>query len=155
MMSSAVFSLINGVDEVFASFLPLVWRVPFWGLFAGIVASGIYALASNQKAILALKKETQELRARILSAENHAEYTALAGKNLKTAVRLLGRVIVPALLSALPVLAIAGWMDAYHADTLAEDLSTQLPRWASGWELPYFVSVTVAALAIKLVFKIH
>lgn len=154
-MSSAVFSLINGVDEVFASFLPLVWRISLWGLFAGFAAMAIYAFASNQKAISDLKKENKELRSRMLSVESRSEYTALAGKNLKASVRLLGRVIVPALLSALPVLVIAGWLDAYHADALPEGLFTQLPQWASGWELPYFFSVMVGALAIKLAFKIH
>jgi hypothetical protein len=154
-MSTAVFSLINSVDEVFSSFVPLIWRVSFWGLFAGVAAMVIYAFASNQQVISALKKETKELRSRLLSVESRSEYTVLAGKNLKVSVRLLGRVTIPALLSVLPVLVIAGWMDAYHAEMLLEGLFSHLPRWASGWELPYFFSVTLGALAIKLVFKIH
>jgi hypothetical protein len=255
-MSSVVFSLINCVDLVLASFLPLVLRVSFWGLLAGIAAMVIYAVASNQESISSLKREIKEHRKRMLdsSVEAYSEYAALAGKNLKASIALLGKVIGPALLSALPVLVIAGWLDAYHAYTLPEGTKTValtfvpalsetveisppelvriergvlmiappevhpvtvsfsangkalysgdpfivptpviakkgwlnlilptgagyvhpgspveeihldlprkhlfkgLPSWASGWEFPYFFSVLVAALAIKLIFKIH
>jgi len=255
-MSDAVFSVINVVDGLLASFLPLVLRVSFWGLLAGVAAMAVYVLVSNQTAIGTLKKEIKEYRRRMSasSADSDSEYVALAGKNLKASVALLGKVIVPALLSALPVLVIAGWMDAYHAYTLpegpgavavtfvpavtggveisppelgrvdrgvvmlvprqarlteisisadgktiysgdpfrapvpviakkgwlnlilpsavgyvnstspVEEIHLDLPRkqffpalpsWASGWEPPYFFSVMVAALAIKLAFKIH
>jgi hypothetical protein len=253
-MSNGIFSLINSLDVALASFLPLLSRVSLWGLLSGAAATALYAFASNQKAISTLKQEIRELRRRLLAAESQSEYAALAGKNLQVSITLLGKVIVPALLSALPVVVIAGWMDTYHAyilpespktvalsfvpatigtveisppeivriakglvtialpqihpaivsfsangkaiysgdpfmtpvpviakkswlnwilpssagyvhpDSPVEEIHLDLPRrcffknlpsWASGWEVPYFFSVLVAALAIKLVLKIH
>ena len=156
-MSTAIFSLINAIDLAFAPFLPLALRISFWGLLAGVAAMAVYALTSNQRSISILKKEIKEHRRHLLdpSVDSRSEYTALAGKNLKASMALLGKVIVPAALSALPVLLVAWWMDAYHAHTIPEGLFRGLPPWASGWEFPYFFSVLAAALAIKLVFKIH
>jgi hypothetical protein len=116
IMSSAFLSLINSVDLAIAEFLPLAVRVALWGLFSGGVGMAVYALASSQASISRLKAETKQYRKQMIavSMESYSEYSALAKQNLKTSLALLGKVLVPAVLSALPVLIIAGWMDAYH-----------------------------------------
>lgn len=256
-MSSVIFPLINAVDLGLASFLPLTVRVLVWGVLAGIASMAIYALVSNQELISKLKTEIKEHKNHMLgpSVESHSEFVALAGKNLKSSMGLLGKVVGPALLSALPVLVIAVWMDTYHGYTLPDGpapvvltfvpavtgavkiipsefvlrikagmaaivppqthpatvfisvndkdiysgdpfkapspviakkgwlnlflpsangyvhpdspvdeihvdlLKTQLfngfPSWMSGWEFTYFLSIFVAAMATRLIFKIH
>jgi len=82
----------------------------------------IYGLASNQESISSLTKEINEHRRKMLysSVQTYSEYAVLARKNLKVSVARLGKVIGPALLSALPVLVIAGWLEAYHGYALPE-----------------------------------
>lgn len=46
-------------------------------------------------------------------------------------------------------------VDEIHFGFPALNLFPSLPSWASTWELPFFVSLFVAALSIKIAFKIE
>jgi hypothetical protein len=122
---SIVFSFISRVDLALAAFLSLGFRLCIWGLVAGGAAMAIYVLASHQQAIANLKSEIKELQNRLWSAaEIHSDYAALAAKNIKASLKLLAIVVLPALLSAVPVLVIAGWVDAHHSYTLPPPAGT-------------------------------
>ncbi len=122
-MLNIVFQLFTAIDLWIALFLPLYGRLLLWGAVAGVAAMGIYAAVSNQSAIAALKTKTKNLRRQMLdpSLEKGSEFAALAKANLKTSLLYLGKVIGPALLSTLPVLLLAVWLDTYHGYELAED----------------------------------
>jgi hypothetical protein len=73
----------------------------------------IYLALSNQERIAALKREGREIRGRLLSAEPN-EFAKLVGRNTKVSGLLLGRVLLPSLISALPVIVVAAWLAIYH-----------------------------------------
>jgi|TARA_B100000315_G_scaffold170584_1_gene159117 hypothetical protein len=253
---SGLFPLLNAVDVWLAIYLPLWVRLVFYGLFAGIVAMWIYSTISNQDSIRLQKKMNRELRRKMLDPEleNYNEYRRLAWLNLKTALSLLRNVLVPVLVSVVPVIIISVWLDTFHGivplekqeslpvvfvpngfdikivppemmlirddgsiELLASPVNSQaisiyaneklifhgnpisppistigkksfwnflfsssagyliedspvsevhigfqrkelisgLPGWASGWEVPFFISMSVVVLFIKIIFKIH
>ena len=84
---------------------------------------GIYTVASNQAAISTLKTETRDLRRQMLDPllEDRSEFAELGKKNLKVSLTLLGKVIFPAFLSALPVLLMVVWLDTFHGYALPGD----------------------------------
>jgi|TARA_B100002003_G_scaffold144495_1_gene133724 hypothetical protein len=255
-MFYGIFALLNTADVWLAIYLPLWVRLVFYGLFAGIVAMWIYSTISNQDSIRLLKKMNRELRKKMLDPEleDFIEYRRLAWLNLKTALSLLGNVLVPVLLSVVPVIIISVWLDTFQgiaplekqeslpvafvpngfnikisppemmlikddgsiellvsskssheisiyvnkqlifygnpfsppvstigkkswwnflffssAGYLVEDsplyevrigfqrkeIFSGLPGWASGWEVPFFFSMSIAVLLIKIIFRIH
>ena len=58
----------------------------------------------------------RELRRKMLDPEleNYNEYRRLAWLNLKTALSLLRNVLVPVLVSVVPVIIISVWLDTFH-----------------------------------------
>lgn len=121
-MLNAVFPVMNAVDAWLAYGLPLVVRVSLWGVVAGIAAMGIYAAASNQQAIPTLKDKSRDLRRKMLdpSLEEYSEFVALAKETFKVTFGLLGKVMGPVFLAALPVLVIASWLDTFHGYSLPD-----------------------------------
>lgn len=244
---------MNAIHVWITSLLPLSVAISAWGVIAGITAMGIYAITSNQAAISELKVETRNLRRKMMnpSLDDYTEFIALAKKNLKVSLTFLGKVIGPALLSAIPILLIVVWLGIYHSYALPEDQKTVsvtvfpvdpniqiaptelvymnsdgnsvrprhlgkvllrsnerivysgnpfeppvpviakrkwwnlflkseagylipgapfreihldfqrklvlegVPAWVAGWELIFFLSLTVTALAVKCIFRIH
>jgi hypothetical protein len=252
-MLNATFPVLTAVDSLFASLLPAWACILLWGAVAGALAMLVYRLASDQVAIARLKALTRDLRRRMLDPElEQPEVGRLVRENLKASFKLLGRTLLPGMLSALPVLLIAVWMDAFYgyaapaggepvrlrtepqgvavavepADLLArggadpailppaagdrltivaagvtayvgnpfsppvpaitkrrwwntllasevgyldpqagiDEIAFDLPRrrlvgglpdWIAGWEMPYFLSILVVALGLKLGLKIE
>lgn len=114
-MLNAVFPALTDVDGLLASFLPVLLRVLAWGAIAGALAMLVYKLASNQGAIARLKAETRCLRRRMLDLDlEQAEFARLVRVNLKASFGLLGKTLLPGMLSALPVLVIAAWLSAFY-----------------------------------------
>ncbi len=125
-MRNAVFPAMNAVDAWLAGALPLIARVFLFGVVAGIAAMGIYAAASDQKAIPALKKNSRELRRKMLdpSIEEFSEFLKLAKENFLLTFKLLGKVMGPVFLAVLPVLVIASWLDTFHGYSLPQKSQT-------------------------------
>jgi hypothetical protein len=114
-MVNALFPALTVVDGLFASFMPALLRVLIWGGIAGALAMLVYKLASNQIVIARLKTETRNLRRRMLDPDlEQAEFARLMRMNLKTSFSLLGRTLLPGMLSTVPVLLIAAWLSAYY-----------------------------------------
>lgn len=253
-MLNAIFPILSAVDGLFAAVLPAVGRVLLWGAIAGALAMSIYRLTSNQSAIARLKAQARDLRRRMLEPElEQPEVGRLVRANLKASFGLLGKTLLPAILSTAPVLLVAVWLDAFYgyvvppggapvrlhieppgaavaiepADRMAsvedaelavipppagealtievagitafagnpfvpptpvltqrqwwnawlgnpvgyvnpqagiDEIALDLPRrrlfggvpdWMAGWEIPYFLSIFVAALALKLGLRIE
>jgi len=125
-MLNAVFPAMNAVDAWLANGLPLVVRICFWGVVAGIAAMGIYAALSNQEAILALKQKSKALRRQMLhpSLEKFSAFLNLAKESFKISFSLLGKVMGPVFLATVPVLVIASWLDTFHGYTLPQKSQT-------------------------------
>lgn len=89
--------------------------IVFWGSVAGALAMLLYRWTSNQQDIRDRKQKLAALRSRMRSPDlEQREIMDLSMQNLRSSIGLLGRVIGPSLLSALPVLLIASWLHAEH-----------------------------------------
>lgn len=146
------------VDNWLAGHFCELSRTCIWGFSAGVMGLFIYAAASNQAAIGELKREARRCRRKLLDPTlDDAEFARLARLNLKVSLLLLARVTGPALLSALPILIIAIWMNTTYP-VLNESggmLAEFIPAWLSGWEAPFFFSVFIAALGTKLALRLE
>jgi len=114
-MLNAAFPVLTAVDGLFASLMTALPRIFAWGAIAGALAMLVYRLTSNQNAIARLKAETRSLRRRMLDPElEQTEFARLVRVNLKASFALLGKTLLPGMLSALPVLLIAAWLNAFY-----------------------------------------
>jgi hypothetical protein len=89
--------------------------VVFWGSVAGALAMLLYRWTSNQQDIRDRKQQLANLRSHMRSPDlEQREIMALSMQNLRGSLSLLGRVVGPSLLSAVPVLLIASWLHTEH-----------------------------------------
>lgn len=145
-------SPLFAVDQLLA-FLPLVLRVILWAVLAGLLAILTYKLVSNQEKVKQLKFKAKELRPQLLSDEiDFEQYQALAKETLLTSMKLIATVIVPTLLSALPILIIADMIYAFYKTDLLYHTSFD---WLNTWELTFFLGVFSSALGFKIFLKIE
>lgn len=121
-MLNEVFPAFNIIHMWLEVRLPLIGCIAIWGVIAGLAAMTIYTTVANQAVISKLKTEIRNIRGQMLdpSLESYSEYTILAKNNLTVSLTLLGTTIGPALLSAVPVLLLAVWLDTYHGYILPE-----------------------------------
>lgn len=114
-MVTAMLPYFSLIDEWVAGFLPLGVRICLWGLLSGTAAIVIYAVTSNQEAIISLKRETRDLRRQLLRVDIDVQTSKeLTFRNLKLSFALLGRVTAPTLLSVPAVLLVAIWLDVHQ-----------------------------------------
>jgi hypothetical protein len=120
---------LNGVLNLFypvldafdraLSFLPAGLRLATFGVLSGALAMGLYRLCSNQARIRAQKAEIQKIRAALQAArDDFAETMRLSRRNLAASFGLVGVVLVPAVVSSLPLLAVIGWLAAHYGHVL-------------------------------------
>jgi hypothetical protein len=141
------------IDAGLSAFLPEIVLIVLWGCVAGAAAMLLYRWTSNQKRIREAKHDLAHLRARMLSPGlPQREVMSLSIQNLKGSFGLLGRVIIPSLLSVVPVLLIASWLHTGHC---CRALIAAGPQWMRGWEFPYFAAIFLVALALKIRLKIQ
>jgi hypothetical protein len=111
-MVNEVFPLLDAVDALLAGILPLVLRIGLWGLVAGAAAMAFYMVTSPQGSLKDLKRRAAELRRKMMDTDlEPSAFGTLARENIAVSLGLLGRVLGPALLSTLPVLVVAAWLD--------------------------------------------
>lgn len=113
-----VFPLFDALDASLRllSLHPVI-RLALWGALSGAAAMLCYRLLSRQESIRTQKAKVKETR-RALSAAGDAEpdeAVRLALTNVGEAFRLLAMVIVPSLLSAIPVILVLFWLGNVYA----------------------------------------
>lgn len=114
-MINLVFPLLNGIDSIL-SFLPAFLRIFLYGLGCGAASILVYKWTSNQATIGGLKAESKALRDRLMDPDlSAAELKQTIFRNTKVTGLLVGRVLGPSLLSAIPVLLVAGWLALFYA----------------------------------------
>ena len=116
-MINIIFPIFDKIDYWISLLLPFVIQNLFWGIIAGTFAFIIYWLLSDQDCISNIKNDMKDLRKKMFdsSLEDKAEYNSLAKKNLSLSFKLLGKILLPATLSILPVVIIAIWYDMNHS----------------------------------------
>jgi hypothetical protein len=132
-------------------FLPLAVRAGMYGLVVGAVAMLIYWKLSPQRRLAELK---------LAMAASRADMSGYDGTDLREVLRLSGRsirlalvqcvlVLGPTLVAALPVIAAMAWIDLPgHAWPAG-------PEWLRTWHAPFMIGLSVAAIVMKLAFRIH
>jgi uncharacterized membrane protein (DUF106 family) len=105
-----LFDVVDGL----LGFLPTFLRLVLWGAVSGALAMWLYSLMSNQDRIKAVQVESRELRSRMKETDDAGEATQLAMANLKLAMRNLGGVTGPAMLSGLPVIFVLAWLSSAY-----------------------------------------
>lgn len=115
-MINYVFVPFNALDGILAQWLPAIVRFVFWGLLSGVLALALYALLSNQQKLARIKKEIKSLQRSLLTEDLSAgEFKTLGVRNLVLSLTLLKSVLVPGLVSAVPVLLVAFWLSIYYS----------------------------------------
>ena len=107
--------LFASLDDVLGRFAPAPWRLVLWGLIAAAFSMGAYFLLSPQRRIARAKADALDAR-RALDAYDgeFAGAWPLIRNVLKSALRQLGLVTWPAVVSSLPVLALLVWMSTAY-----------------------------------------
>lgn len=124
-MLNQLFPLLNAGDEWLVSTLPVSLSVSLWGVVAGILAMGLYGVISPQKAIAVLTTQARQLRQKMSDLSLDAtEFSRLGKENVKTSLALLAKVFLPALLSSLPILIFALWLNIMYGYQAPQDPSS-------------------------------
>lgn len=120
-MFSVLFPVFSSADALMSVVLPAVVRICIWGLLGGVLAIGVYALVSNQKAIAALKSEARVLRKKMLDpALDQDVFVSSMKQNLFVSLSLLARVFLPTMVASVPVLLTAIWLAIHYTYALPE-----------------------------------
>lgn len=116
-MVNILFPIFDKIDGWTSNFLPFPLQNLLWGIVSGIFAFIIYLLFSNQSSISELKNKMKALRKKMFdsSLDDKSEYNSLAKQNLSLSFKLLSKIMLPALLSVIPVIIIAIWYDMNHS----------------------------------------
>jgi len=116
-MINILFPIFDKIDNWTSNFLLFPIQNLLWGIIAGIFAFVIYWLLSNQDYISDIKNEMKSIRKKMFDSalDDKSKYNTLAKRNLSLSFKLLGKILLPALLSIIPVVIIAIWYDMNHS----------------------------------------
>ena len=82
---------------------------------------GIYYMLSNQSKISSLKKNIKDLQQKIMNNNlEYAEFIDLSKENLKISFLLLLKALGPAVVSSIPVIIIAFWLQVYFSYSMPQ-----------------------------------
>jgi hypothetical protein len=108
---------LGTIDDGLAALLPALPRLVLWGAAAGAAAMAVYRLCSNQGRIRSQQQKVKQARGAMLAAGPDASMLELSTANLKASFGLLGMVVLPGLVSALPVLLVLVWLAGAYGFT--------------------------------------
>ena len=114
--------LFAGFDSLLSSLASPTLRLVIWGVLAAVLSMGAYWLLSPQARIARAKADALAAR-RALDAYDgeFADAWPLIGRVLRTALRQLGLVTLPAVLGSLPVLALLVWLSTTYGYAFPDD----------------------------------
>lgn len=114
--------LFAALDNGMALLLPAALRLVFWAAFAGAGTLLLYRLLSPQAAIGRAKREAREARRRLNEFDGEiGDAGPLIRHQFGAAFRHLGLVILPTLVSMLPLIALLAWLDQNYSHDYPND----------------------------------
>jgi hypothetical protein len=115
--------LFAAIDNLMTSLLPAGVRLLIWAVMAGAGTLLLYRLISPQTRIGQAKREAREARRLLSDFDGElAEAGPLIRNQFSAAFRHLGLVLIPTLISMLPLLALLTWIDhTYSYDYPGQD----------------------------------
>jgi uncharacterized membrane protein (DUF106 family) len=135
-------------------FLPATVRVLLWGTVTGAITMGIYGLISPQEKIGEAAKRSNDARRemRQYDGTDMSVVWELSRKSLKLSLRQFGLVLLPTLIAAIPVLVVITGLETVYLDTLMIPFG---PEWFQSWYTVLLIGLSIGAVVVKVVFKIH
>jgi hypothetical protein len=129
-MLNALYPFLDLLDAALSDILRPALRIAAFGSVSAALMTALYVLISPQARIRATKGRIKELRKHVLvDTLTFPEVMASARANLRQSFTLLGLVLMPALLSALPTVVFAVWLDArfsFEPPTRGEAVRVQI-----------------------------
>jgi hypothetical protein len=114
--------LFAGLDGLLSSLASPTVRLVIWGVLAAALSMGAYWLLSPQARIAQAKADALAARRALDAYDGElADAWPLIGKVLRTALRQLGLVTLPAVLGSLPVLALLVWLSTTYGYAFPDD----------------------------------
>jgi len=148
-MMDAPARVLSWIDTEVIDVLPPWVRVVLWGGLAALVSMELYRALSPQERIRAVESDMRGMRARLDAAQDGTfqEGWTVVRQMMRLSFRRIALVTPAAIIAWLPPLLLVIWMSgAYQGERI---LRLGGPSWVGGWELPFFISLSVVALAIK------
>jgi hypothetical protein len=103
------------LDHGFGLVAPPVVRLVLWGLVGAAISMGVYWLLSPQQRIVEVKASALAARRALDSHDGDlSDAWPLMRRMLRSALRQLGLVSVPAVLASLPVIALLAWLSTAY-----------------------------------------
>lgn len=127
------------IDFQTAAVIPPLGRLVLWGIVAALVSMGLYWALSAQERIAKTKAKLALSRQRLEAYDgDFADAGPLIGNLLRTALRQVGLVAWPAILSSLPLLALICWLStaygyAYPAPGVIPAIQTMPSQLRTKW----------------------
>ncbi|MBL7248961.1 hypothetical protein [Alloalcanivorax marinus] len=138
--------LFAAIDAGMATVLPGAARLAVWALLAGVGTLLLYRLLSPQQRIGGAKREAREARRALNGFDGEfSDAGPLIKAQFSTAFRHLGLVLIPTLISILPLLALLTWLEGHYAyrlpaagETPAVQAvpATYQAQWIEGGDVP-------------------
>ena len=115
---------------------------------------GLYRMLSPQKSLVAAKDDVARTRLALSGYDGPADgLLPLIRASLLAALRHMGLCLGPALVSAVPVIAIFLWMDSVYGTPVRDTLSFG-PSWFRAWYVPFSFVMLAVSLVIKRVWHL-
>lgn len=132
--------------------------VPVWlqmscaGAVTGVLAMLIYARLSPQEDVAALKEQAREARRELNAYEgtDMSEVWKLTRRSLAIGLEQVRRVLVPTIVAGIPILIIMVLIEPQVEDVLHFG-----PSWIRAWYVVFIATLSVSALAVKILFDIE
>ena len=133
--------LFDLVDRALAAAVPGVLRVTLYGLAISYLGMVLYARLSNQQRLRAVQRLTRRVRARLHDPDIEFDALLAASKrSLVLSLRHLGLVLLPSLVTLLPLLFVLPW--------LSNRFGSELP--APGTSLTWCVHPIERAVDVRI-----
>ncbi len=143
---NSFYPFLNTVDRWLELLLPPLGRICLWALISSTIAMGIYWVLSSQEKIRDKKRESRSLRNALRSFDgDFDEVVRLSLKNLKTSLKLLSIIGVPAIVSACPIVLTIFWLTfhfSYHTPQPGDLISISV--------VPENVDIEIGPLANRI-----
>ncbi|WP_251976221.1 hypothetical protein [Salinicola avicenniae] len=141
--------LFGALDDGLATVLPGGVRLAIWAIIAGVGTLLLYRLLSPQGRIGEAKRNARAARQQLNAFDGEfSDAGPLIRNQFVSAFRHLGLVLLPTLVSILPLLALLTWLESHYAHTLpapsqAPEIQvtpeTYQPQWRDEGNAPHLI----------------
>jgi hypothetical protein len=132
--------------------IPFLLRLIIWAIASAGISMALYARISPQQKLTHMKATQKETRRQLMRYDGNWDgLQALIIKDLSLALKQVGTVLLPFIISVAPMIWLMLQLAALYE---GQTYSSFGPDWMRGFEFWYILVVIIASLIIKIKFKI-